>query len=161
MPIVSNIVRIFSRSCCVTREPLANALAARPMALGVFVRTRMIRAVVTFSICAMRIPAANDTTNFFPIVSPSSRKTGSTICGFKPKKIISAFLITSALSVITEMCTWSCSCARVSAFGSLARIAFALQNFFSSNPRMTDPASLPAPMKPRMSCFTRWLYCTK
>ena len=150
-----NIVRIFSRSCSVARGPAANALAARPIALGVFVSTRIIRAGVTSSICAMRMPAANDTTNFLATVSPSSRKTGSTICGFTPRKTISAFAAISLFSVVNEMPSSFCNCVRVSTFGSLATIALGAQKFFRSNPRMTEPASLPAPMKPRAYGFTR------
>ena len=114
----------------------------------------MIRADVTSSICAMRMPAANDTTNLFAIASPSSRKTASTICGFTPRKTISAFAAISLLSVVNEMPSSVCNCARVSTFGSLARIASGVQKFFKSNPRMTEPASFPAPMKPRAHLFS-------
>jgi hypothetical protein len=89
------------------------------------------------------MPAANETTSLFAIASPSSRKTASTICGFTPRKTISAFAAISLFCVVKRSPSSFSNCARVSTFGSLARIASGVQKFFKSNPRMTEPASFP------------------
>ncbi len=100
------------------------------------------------SMLATRIPAASEMTSLPSIAAASCSITCNTTPGFTPIKITSAFAATSALSAVTEMPTSSPKARRADSLGSPARMSPGGQNSARTSPRMTEPASLPPPMKP-------------
>ena len=148
IPIDEKIRRALSRSSSVVRVPRAIAVAAWQTAAGVFVIARMKRASPFSSMLATRTPAAREMTNFPLVAAAIPATTSDTTPGFTPIKITSAYSATSAFSAVTRIPSSSRSAVRAASFGSLTRISPGAQNFARTSPRMTDPASLPPPMKP-------------
>jgi hypothetical protein len=126
----------------------AIAVAPRAIAEGVFVIARINRAWPVGCMLERRMPAAREITSL-PVSAPDvSCRTGRTTDGLTPIRIISAARATSMLSAVTAMPVSARNSARKSSTGWLAMISSGAQYFFSNKPRMTEPASLPAPITP-------------
>ncbi len=150
MPIALKIFRARSTSAFVVRVPQASAVAAQQTADGVLVIARMNRASATFSMLEIRTPAASEITSLLSSLVEISRIAGNKTPGFTPIRITSAFSATSAFSVVKATSTSFRKLARVCSLGSLAMISFDPQNFDRTRPRITEPANLPAPIKPSL-----------
>ena len=147
-PIAPKIFFTRSTSSFVVRLPRENPVAAWQIAEGVLVSARMNRASPVFSMLAIRTPPASEITSLFPSSSFNPVRTDTTIGGFTPMKMTSAFCATSTFSPVTATLVSFFNALRVCSFGSLAMIFSGAQNFARINPRMTEPANFPAPMKP-------------
>ena len=87
-------------------------------------------------------------TNLSRVGAAIPATTSKTTPGFTPIKITSACSATSAFSVVTKIPSSSRSAVRATSCGSLKMISAGAQNFARTRPRMTEPASLPPPIKP-------------
>ena len=116
---------------------------------GVFVITRMNLAGATPSMLSSRMPAASEIRACPSACCGCLAYTGRTTAGFTPRELRQRSCATSRLFAVTAMPFSISIVLRSSSFGSRAMISGGVQNLARSRPRMTEPASLPAPIKPR------------